>query len=483
VQEVAVDAVELGRLESLLDVERRARLARSAERGRALLEGRTVWNISSTAAGGGVAEMLQTLLAYSRGAQVNSRWLVLDGDAGFFHLTKRVHNMLHGSPGDGGALGDDERRLYEDVISANVETFRPLVRPGDIVLLHDPQTAGLIPRLLPTGAHVVWRCHVGRDTPNEYTDAAWSFLRPYVEEAEAVVFSRQGYAPDWVSPDRLCVIPPSLDPFSAKNGHLPRADVEAALRHAGIVGIAEDHGSLAFVRRDGAPGAVRRHTGLMAGGKAVPGSARIVLQVSRWDALKDMTGVLTGFAAHARDFPPDVHLLLVGPDVSGVADDPEGAEVLADCQAILASQPQEIRSRLHLCSLPMDDIDENAHLVNALQRYATVVVQKSLVEGFGLTVAEAMWKARPVIASRVGGIQDQIVDGESGILLDDPSDLDRFAARLGELLAEPEPAARMATAAQQRVRELFLADRHLVQYVELFGDLMGTSPEADPALR
>jgi trehalose synthase len=213
---------------------------------------------------------------------------------------------------------------------------------------------------------------------------------------------------------------------------------------------------------------VRRHTGLVNGHGPLPPNARIVLQVSRWDRLKDMAGVLTGFADHLARFPDDVHLMLLGPDVTGVGDDPEGAEVLEECTDIWRAQPPQARHRLHLCSLPMDDVDENAHLVNALQRYATVVVQKSIVEGFGLTVAEPMWKARPVLASRVGGIQDQIVHGESGLLLDDPTDLDDFAGRLLGVIRDEALAARLGRAAHERVRDRFLGDRHLIQYAQLF---------------
>ena len=156
------------------------------------------------------------------------------------------------------------------------------------------------------------------------------------------------------------------------------------------------------------------------------------------------------------------------PDTSGVTDDHEGAEVLAECVELWRAQPAAARTRVHLCSLPMDDIDENAHLVNALQRHAAVVVQKSLVEGFGLTVTEPMWKSRPVVASRIGGIQDQIVDGESGLLLDDPEDLDAFATLVRSVLEDDMLAMRLGSAARERVREHFLGDRHLIQYVELF---------------
>jgi trehalose synthase len=165
--------------------------------------------------------------------------------------------------------------------------------------------------------------------------------------------------------------------------------------------------------------------------------------------------------------PADVHLMLVGPDVTGVSDDPEGAAVFAECQSIWADQDPAARARMHLCSLPMDDIDENARIVNALQRHAAVVVQKSLVEGFGLTVTEPMWKGRPVLASRVGGIQDQIVDGECGLLLDDPQDLTTFARLLADLLDDEDQAARLGKAARERVRERYLGDQALMRYAAL----------------
>ena len=471
-KEVGIDAIPLNRLASLLDEQRAARLAENAERARVLLAGRTVWNVNATATGGGVAEMLQALLAYCRGAQIEARWLVLDGSAEFFRLTKRLHNHLHGSDGDGGRVDHGERLVYEDILADNLEFLRSFVRPGDMVLLHDPQTAGLASGLRDIGAHVVWRCHVGRDEDNVYTEAAWDFLRPYLEDVEALIFSRREYAPGWVGRDRLWVIPPSLDPFSAKNEDLSRADLEATLRHAGLVEFPENHGSLEFVRRDGSAGTVRRHPDLFIGGGPVPPGARLVLQVSRWDHLKDMAGVLTGFADELSRLPADVHLMLVGPDASGVSDDPEAAAVVDECLAIWLAQPTVAQLRIHLCSLPMDDVDENAHLVNALQRYATVVVQKSLEEGFGLTVTEPMWKARPVIASKVGGIQDQIVDGESGLLLDDPHDLDAFGALLLRVVQDEDLARRLGTAAHQRVRDMFLGDRHLIQYEQLFERLL-----------
>jgi trehalose synthase len=467
-REVGVDNIPLDRLLALLERDRADRVVEYAARARDLMDGRVVWNVNATATGGGVAEMLQALLAYARGAGVDARWLVLDGTPAFFALTKRIHNLLHGSAGGGGSLGDAERALYESVLEDNLDALLGEVRAGDVVLLHDPQTAGLVPGVRAAGAHVVWRCHVGRDTPTGLTDTAWAFLRPYVEQADALIFSRAAYVPDWADRDRTWIIPPSLDPFTAKNDDIPAGDVEAVLRRAGLVLTTDRRGRFLFRRRDGSTGVVRPHIGLIDGGEMVPARARLVLQVSRWDRLKDMAGVMTGFADHLSDLPDDVHLMLAGPDTAGVTDDPEGAEVFEECRALRRDRPPEVQRRIHLCSLPMDDTDENAFLVNALQRHATVVVQKSLVEGFGLTVTEPMWKGRPVLASRVGGIQDQIVDGDNGLLLRDVGDLEEYAAALGRLLGDDELAQRLGEAAHESVRDRYLGDRHLMQYVDLF---------------
>jgi trehalose synthase len=467
-EEIEVKALPLEVLASSLTPERARQLSESARRARAAFGDRTIWHVNATAHGGGVAEMLQTLLAYGRGAQIENRWLVLDGEAEFFTITKRVHNLLHGARGDGGSLGDKERACYERVVAANVAEMATLVETGDIVLLHDPQTAGMVDGLRAREVKVVWRCHVGRDTHNDETDQAWAFLRPFIERADAYVFSRREYVPDWVDQDRVVIIAPSIDPFSAKNRELDPATVEVVLATVGLVSGADPDGPVSFERRDGSHGVVRRHTGLIADGPPPPHDVRLVVQVSRWDRLKDMAGVLTGFVKMAVDGPGDAHLMLVGPDVSGVTDDPEGADVLAECRAGWRTVPESIQGRVHLASIPMDDVDENAIIVNALQRHAYMVVQKSLVEGFGLTVAEAMWKSRPIIASRVGGIQDQIVDERDGLLIDDPYDLDALAAAIARLLNDRELAARLGAAGQARIHDQFLGDRHLAQYVDLF---------------
>jgi trehalose synthase len=186
--------------------------------------------------------------------------------------------------------------------------------------------------------------------------------------------------------------------------------------------------------------------------------------------MKDMPGVMQGFAEHV-DPSLGAHLVLAGPSVTGVADDPEGAEVLEECIELWRSLPHAARGRVHLACTPMTDPDEAAAIVNALQRHATVVVQKSLAEGFGLTVAEAMWKARPVVGGAVGGIVDQIEDGESGLLVADPTDLAAFGAAVETLLRDRKLAETLGRNAQQRAGALFLGDRHLEQYGRLFARL------------
>jgi trehalose synthase len=195
-----------------------------------------------------------------------------------------------------------------------------------------------------------------------------------------------------------------------------------------------------------------------------------VLQVSRWDWLKDMSGVMRGFAEYVAPDGPG-GLILAGPSVEDVSDDPEGLTVYQDCLAQWRGLPADTRRRVVLVTLPLDDVDENAAMVNALQRQATVVAQKSLAEGFGLTVAESMWKGRPTAGSAVGGIQDQIVDG-TGILLADPTDLAAFGAALRTLLDQPDLAERMGAAAKEYVAANFVGDVHLLRYAELFGRVL-----------
>jgi trehalose synthase len=468
-QSVPIGTLHFERFESVLPAERYATFLDAAERSRKLLEGRAVWNVNSTSRGGGVAEMLVSLLAYAHGAGVDARWIVISGNEPFFVLTKRIHNNLHNAPGDGGGLGDEERRIYDETLRPNIDEFLELVSDDDIVVVHDPQPAGLIPPLKERGIPVIWRCHVGIDTPSDLPRRAWSFLDPHVEPADAYVFSRRASVWEGLDDAKTNLIAPVIDAFSAKNQELDRETVQAILHVAGLN--QDDNGaSPTFRRVDGTPGRVERSATVWEG-RPLRSEDPVVLQVSRWDRLKDPIGVIRGFLDHVAPHT-DAHLVYAGPAVEAVADDPEGKQVLEEARALFEGLSAEAKERLHLTALPMDDLQENAVMVNALQRRADVVVQKSIAEGFGLTVAEAMWKARPVVASRTGGIQDQIEDGVSGVLLDDPADLAAYGAAVTDLLKDPDRATAMGHAAQERVRDEFLAVRSLMQYLDLIEKLI-----------
>ncbi|MGH3127580.1 MAG: glycosyltransferase [Gaiellaceae bacterium] len=456
-----VRPIDPHRLGPLIGAERLDALLETAADVRRRLGDRRIVNVNSTATGGGVAEMLATLLGYARGVGIEAEWLVIEGGPDFFEVTKRIHNGLYGSPGDGGELGPRERAIYERTAVANIEPIRAEIRPGDVVIVHDPQPAGLIGPLIEHGASVVWRCHVGYDGMNEWTERAWAFMRPYVESAQGHVFSRELFAPPWIERSRVRAIPPSIDPFTPKNAELEPVEVLGLLGAAGLLAADSQPLDPRVARRAEVVREVRPPE------RSVP----LVVQVSRWDRMKDMVGVLEGFAAHV-DRP--AHLVLAGPEVTGVSDDPEGEEVWDETCAAWSRLPTEARSRVHLAAIPMVDPIENALVVNALQRHASVVVQKSLAEGFGLTVAEAMWKSRPVVASAVGGIVDQVVDGETGLLVQDPHDLAAFGAAVDRLLRDPAEAARLARNARTHIAEHFLGDRHLLQYAELLTELLRT---------
>jgi trehalose synthase len=469
-EEVHVQALPLERLSSLIGPARTQRFVKAAQASRDALSGRAVVNVNSTPNGGGVAEMLRTLLAQARGVGIDTRWFVVNGDPGFFAITKRIHNHLYGAAGDGGSLGASERAHYEEILRPNAAELASCVRPRDVVLLHDPQAAGLAPHLARGGATVVWRCHVGADTTNDYVERAWAFLRPYLGDVDAYVFSRAEFAPPWADAQRVFVIPPSIDPFAPKNEEMDPDDVEAVLRYVGLLAGGGPPPRIGFTHADGSPGRVNRHADVLQTGPAPPADAPLVAQVSRWDRMKDMAGVMTAFANHVVGTSA-AHLLLAGPVVTGVADDPEGAETLEECDAVWRDLTHGQRTRIHLACIPMRDPDENAIIVNAIQRHAAIVTQKSIAEGFGLTVAEAMWKSKPIVASAVGGIVDQITSGADGLLVDDPRDLDGFGRAIRRLLDDPPYAAQLGANARTRAQAEFLGDRHLEQWAQLFAKL------------
>jgi trehalose synthase len=443
-KQVEIEPAPLERFRPLVG-ERFGEIERAAAGARETFADRRIWHVNSTSQGGGVAEMLRALLPYARGAGVDVRWAVVGESDGFFDLTKRIHNRLHGDPGDGRELDRAASEIYARASERSGEELSRLVAPGDVIYLHDPQPAGLVPAMKEAGLTVVWRCHIGVDEPNDVAREAWDFLRPYVEPADAYVFSRRAYLWEGLEEQKTWIMPPVIDPFSPKNEDLDDDRIEAILA------------------------AVEEEAAILQE-EPVPADASVVTQVSRWDRLKDPEGLLEIIARHLED--PSIHLCLVGPATEGVHDDPEGAQVYEQVVARWRGLDDEHRRRAHLISLPMDDLARNASMVNALQRRSDLIVQKSLAEGFGLTVAEAMWKAKPVVASRVGGIQDQVVDGRTGILVSDPRDLRGFAQAIESLAADPDRAAEMGNSGREHVRESYLAIDRLREYVELLTALV-----------
>ena len=465
---VQVDLVpqELERYRELLGRDYESIAAVSATAGENLA-GRVVWNVNSTSRGGGVAEMLRAYLPYVLDGDVDTRWVVLQEEPSFFLLTKRIHNNIHGDPGDGGSLGDEEKSFYLEALADSGRHLAGMVSAGDVVILHDPQTAGLVPTLRLRGATVIWRCHIGIDDPNDHARRAAAFLAPEVSQADACVFSRPSYVWPQLPEGLGHIIAPGIDAFTPKNQPMSDETRDAVL---GVIGLtAEPPASApAFTRADGSAGQVLS-PGVVVQDQPLPRNVPLVVQISRWDRLKDHGGLLTLFATELKS--DQAHLALVGPDSAGVDDDPEGAAVYEEIVRQREDLPPAIRSRVHLVSLPMDDLDENAFMVNAIQRRADVIVQKSIAEGFGLTVSEGMWKSRPMVASRVGGIQDQIIDGESGLLVDDPFDLPAFARAIDGLLDDPDRAAKIGENAREAVRSGLLSVQRLVRHYQLIDAL------------
>jgi trehalose synthase len=277
-------------------------------------------------------------------------------------------------------------------------------------------------------------------------------LLPWVSAAHATIFSRAAYVPEGLRDARVAIVRPAIDPFSPKNQELAPDVVEAILVRAGVVEGRPDGAVCVFRRADGSPARVDRGADILRVGRAPGPDVPLVVQVSRWDRLKDHLGVMRAFAGLEAADAAGAHLVLAGPSVTGIADDPDGPAVLAELTADWRALPHDLRRRIQIVSLPMVDPTENAAMVNALQRRAAVVVQKSLREGYGLTVAEAMWKGRAVVASAVGGIADQIDDGVDGLLVDDPRAPAPVRHALTSLLADEARCERLGTAARARVR-------------------------------
>ena len=275
--EVNVSCRSIDSFVELLGRERIDGVKQLAEVVHGLVGERAIWNLNSTPAGGGVAEMLRSLLRYARGLGVQVRWGVIEGTPEFFRITKRLHNALHDSPGDGTPLGPAERLVYEKVMRDNLVALEAVVQPGDVIICHDPQTAGLVPHFVAKKIPVIWRCHIGHETHGVEVDAAWDFLHEYLADVPLAVFSRESYAPSWLPQTRAVVLPPNIDPFSAKNQSMDEPAVRAILGHIGLI---DDPGSgaPAFTRDDGSIGRVDRKAEIVRLGPAPSFDAPLVVQ-------------------------------------------------------------------------------------------------------------------------------------------------------------------------------------------------------------
>ena len=369
------------------------------------LKGKSVLHVNSTAVGGGVAEILNRMVPLLRELEIPTRWEVIKGGEDFYAVTKKFHNALHG---DAQEVAPKDYQVYEDTLDQNLAQID---LGSDIVFIHDPQPAALVKKRQALKNRWLWRCHIDLSRPSP---SVWSFLKPYVEQYDSCVVSAPSFAQKLAIPQIM--IPPSIDPLSDKNRELEPEEIKAILD--------------------------RLH---------IPTDRPLVTQVSRFDRLKDPLGVIAAFQK-ARTHV-DARLLLVGGPAD---DDPEGAQVLKEVQ-----ETARIDSDILVLCLP-----PTSHLeINAIQRASTVVLQKSLREGFGLTVAEALWKGKPVIAGAVGGIPLQITHKFSGILT---HSIDGTAYWLKQLISEPAFAHKLGDNGREHVRQNFLLTRHLRDYLMLF---------------
>jgi len=373
------------------------------------LKGHRIVMVNSTSTGGGVAEILHRLVALLNELGVPTTWEVMPGDARFYGITKTIHNTLHGWPG---SLSPEDRDYFHEM---NRRAAERLALDGDLVLIHDPQPAAIVAHRRRPHQHWVWRCHIDLSRANP---EVWEFLAPEVTRYDAAVFSHVAFVPPLPIPAYL--VPPSIDPLSDKNRELSEEEEDALLDPLDL-----------------------------------PSRKPWITQVSRFDRIKDPSGVVDAFLlARKRE---DAHLVLAG----GTADDdPEGAEVLNEVQTKVAG-----RSDVSVLSLPPD-----AHLtINAMQRRSTVVLQKSLREGFALTVSEALWKRRAVVASAVGGIPLQVLHERTGLLV---RSIEGCAFQITRLLRSAELRRRLGQAGREHVREHFLHPREACDYLAVFARLI-----------
>ncbi len=373
------------------------------------LQGKRIVNVNSTRVGGGVAEILARLVPLLGELGLDVSWEVIRGTEEFFALTKKLHNALHGAQV---LFGPGEHETYDEVTRDNL---KGLDLDRDVVFVHDPQPAGLVRARQEHRGRWIWRCHIDVSSPSP---GSWEFIEPFVERYDMSVFSAPQFARQLDIPQAL--ISPSIDPLSDKNRELTPEEIENVLTRL-----------------------------------AIHSDKPMVTQISRFDRLKDPLGVLAAWRIARRH--NDCQLILAG---GAASDDPESVQVLREVREHAGDDPD-----VHVLDLPPTSNIE----INALQRASTVVLQKSLKEGFGLTVSEALWKSKPVIAGAVGGIPLQITHKYSGILT---HTVEGTAFWIKQLLSTPEFAKRLGENGHAHVRNNFLLTRHLRDYLLAFLFLM-----------
>lgn len=368
------------------------------------LEGYDIQNINSTAVGGGVAEILTHMVPLLAQLGLRVRWDVIRGNEAFFVVTKKIHNGLHGVPVD---LTKEDIDLFLQTNRENAEG----IQFGDIVFVHDPQPIALVEKRRAIGSRWLWRCHIDFSRPRE---KVWELLQGYIEQYDCSVFSAPAFARRLGIPQGL--ISPSIDPLSDKNRELSEAEIDSVFSKYGI-----------------------------------DRTRPVVTQISRFDYLKDPLGVIEAYRKVKRHL--DAQLVLAG---GGASDDPEGPVIMQQVR----EEAEKDKDIFALFLPPASDIE-----INALQRGSTIILQKSLKEGFGLTVSEALWKAKPTIASAVGGIPLQIAHKYSGILT---HSIEGTAFWIKQLINEPEYARKLGENGREHIKNNFLITRHIKDYLLLF---------------
>lgn len=442
---------------------------------------RTVWMVNSTDKGGGVAEMMPKLIALLRELGVDARWMVIGADQQiFFDFTKRMHNLIHGS--GGGEVTKEEKDSYEAINRRNADEMKQYIKKGDILVIHDPQpmAMGYYLKNEVEDISFVWRCHIGLDERTDATSTAWKFLRNYSDNIDKAIFSAPEYIPSYLT-DRSMIIYPAIDPLSHKNRPLSAHKLTGILCNAKLTN--SDHPvvtpefpeSAQRLQADGtfADANLPEDTGFL--------FRPVITEISRWDRLKGFFPLLQAFvklkrmkdkAAAGTDERQKkridiIRLALAGPDPASIQDDPEGKEVLQEMCDYYTTLPPEIQKDISVLALPMGSRKNNALMVNAIQRCSTVVVQNSLREGFGLTVAEAMWKGIAPVGSSAVGIRQQIRDGIDGKLVKDPENPDEVAEALYNVLKDGTRRVEMGENAHRRCYSEFLIFTQVRKYIRM----------------